>query len=212
VDGEIKKETPVFIKTKGWKGIIERKPVPVYLNEKDIKGKGSMGVSSPVLQAKTGSPVFNDTWVDFTNVREFDSVDAGNFTFDAVLRNISTVEESLCRKIYVSILGTKSAIIVPLCDKGCISDIDLLKGYVWVSGKDNDLSAFGCEMKNFQQVTCTVESRRLKIYLNGKAIFDTDQPVPIGDIIGIRFAVEGAGEIKTVKLASHGRVAYEERF
>lgn len=212
VDGDIKKQTSVFIKTKGWKGIIEKKPVPIYLNAGDIKQKDAMGISSATLREKTGSPVFSDTWVDFTNVRNFDGVDSANFTFETTVHNTSTVEESLCRKIKITLLGTNTAIIVPLSDKGCIADIGVLTGYQWFSGKDTDLSAFGGDMGKFQHVAFTLEKQRLKIYLNNVMILDAKQPITIGDVIGIRYEFEGTGEVKDVKLSSGGKVAYEEKF
>ncbi len=212
VDGEIKKESPVFIKTQGWKGIIEQKPVPIYLTAAEIKAKAAMGMSAAVLRNKTGLAVFNDNWLDFTTVREFDSIDAANFIFESTVRNTSTVEECLCRKIKITVLGTKSAIIIPLCDKGCIADINLLTGYEWIFGKEHDLSAFGCDVKNFQHLAFSVQANRLKVYLNTKMVMDVAQPGSIGAVIGIRFEFEGVGEVKDVKMASPGKAGFEEKF
>ena len=237
VDGAIRRECPVFIRTKGWKGIIGRKPLPVYLTAEEtrvagaaenpaaatrtgVSGNGTsdngrgmqdgsvqsmMGISSRTLQQKTGSNFFNNTWVEFINVREFEGVSAGHFTFTTTLRNTSTVEQCLCRKIMITLLGTDAAIIIPLADKGCISDLNLLTGERWIRGKDNDLSAFGCDFRDFQRVTCTVENHHFKIILNGRPIFDTQQKSTIGRIVGIRIAFEGAGEIKDVSLQGSGQ-------
>lgn len=233
VDGVIRKECPVFIKTKGWKGIIVRKPLPVYLGA-DEMGSGSsegvvpgpggktpaeekglslagidhpvtLGISAAVLQKKTGAALFNDTWVDFTNVRQFDDIPADHFTLSTTLRNTSTVEQCLCRKIKITVLGTESAIIIPLSDKGCISDLFLLTGDRGVNGKDNDLSAFGCDFKDFQRVKCIVEDHQLKIMLNDKLIYTTEQRQSIGEIMGIRISFEGAGEIREVTLQGPAR-------
>ncbi|HWB24910.1 MAG TPA: hypothetical protein VG738_05500 [Chitinophagaceae bacterium] len=212
VDGEIKKESPVFIQTKGWKGIIEKKPVPIYLSAEEIKQQGAMGIPAVTLGKKTGSPVFNDTWVDFTNVREFDSTDAADFSFETTVRNTGTVEQSVCRKIKICVLGTRSAIIIPLSDKGCIADINLLTGYQWIYGKEHDLSAFGCDMGRFQHVAFTVKENRLKVFLNGAMVMDVSQPGSIGAVIGIRYNFEGPGEVKEVKLVSRGKTVYADRF
>lgn len=212
VDGEIKKENPVFIKTKGWKGIIEQKPVPIYLSAADIKGNGSMHITADIMKEKTGLPVFNDTWSYFANVREFQGVDSSDFTFETTLRNMATVEQSLCRKIKVSLLTTQSAIIVPLSDKGCIADIAVLTGFEWINGKDHDLSGFGCDFSDFQHLAVTMHNYHLVISLNGRQVMDTRLPGNNGTLIGIRYEFEGPGEVKDVKLASHGKVAYEEKF
>jgi len=208
VDNKIKKECIVSIKTKGWKGIIETKPVPVYLSAKEIKGKGFMGISDSLFHQKTGTPVFNDTWVKFANVQEFKGIDAGNFTLETTLRNSSAVEASVCRKVNVVILGTGSAIVISFSDKGCVSDLNLLTGDNYISGKDHDMRAFGCDFSQFQDIVCKVEKHHLKIYLNNKLIIDTRQIQTLGKIEGVRFEFEGAGEIKSVKLSTPGKGVY----
>ncbi len=212
VDNKIKKECVVSIKTKGWKGIIETKPIPVYLSAKEIKGKGFMGISDSLFQQKTGTPVFNDTWIKFANVQEYKDIDAGNFIIEATFRNSSAVEASVCRKVNVVILGKGSAIVIPFSDKGCVSDLNLLTGDNYISGKDHDMRAFGCDFSQFQNMTCTVEKHRFKIYLNSKLIMDTPQKQTLGKIEGIRFEFEGAGEIKSVKLSTPGAGVDDDKF
>lgn len=212
VNNIIKKEAIVFIKTKGWKGIITKIPVPVYLSEQEIKGNGHMGITGSVLYQKTGSPVFNDTWVKFSNVKEYSGIDAGNFTLSTTLRNTSTPEQSVCRKTNLVILGTGKAMIIPLADKGCTADIGLLNNEDWITGKNTDLSAFGCDFKHFQNLKCQVKSGRMKVYLNNKQIFNTAQKRTLGRIVGIRFEFEGSGEVKDVKLETPGAPVFEEHF
>jgi len=207
VDGQIKKQSGVFIKTKGWKGIIERNPMPIYLDTAAIKGKGFMGISKATLREEVGSPVFTNTWVSFSNVRQFDNIDAAAFSFETTLRNTSTVTESLCRKVSIDIMGTKSPIIIPLSAKGCISELNLMNGTRLIMGKQTDLSAFGCDIGNFQHLKCTVENKRLKIWLNDKLILEVAQTETIGDVVGVSIAFEGTGEIKDVKLYSPGKAA-----
>jgi hypothetical protein len=212
VDNQVKKECVVSIKTKGWKGIIEQKPVPIYLSAREIKGKGFMGISDSLFHAKIGLPVFNDTWVKFANVQEFKGIDAGNFTLETTFRNASAVEASVCRKVNVVLLGQGTATVIAFSDKGCISDLNLLNAGNYISGKDHDMSAFGCDFSQFQNLKCNVENHHLKIYLNGKLILDTPQKETLGKIQGIRFEFEGAGQVKYVKLATTGAGVYEDHF
>jgi hypothetical protein len=212
VDNEVKKECVVSIKTKGWKAIIETKPIPVYLSAKEIKGKGFMGISDSLFRLKTGTPVFNDTWVKFANVQEFKGIDAGNFTLEATLRNASAVEASVCRRVHVTILGSGSAIVIPFSDKGCISDLDVITPDSYISGKSHDMSAFGCDFSHFQHILCRVEKHALKVYLNNRLILETPQQQTLGKIEGLRFEFEGAGEITGVKLSTPGAGIYQDRF
>ena len=205
VDGEIKKETDVFIPSKGWKGIIQREPLPVYLRPDEVKqDSGFMGVSKTILKEKTGSGIFSGVWVDFANIREFPGITGDHFTLETTVRNTSTVEECLCRKVQIILVGKLSAIIIPLCDKGCISDIGLYYGSGGFSGKDHDLSAFGCDFSQWQQIKCTEADHRLEIELNGHSIFVKNKVESIGDIVGVRVDFEGTGLIKDLHLQGHG--------
>lgn len=212
VDNQIKKESTVFIKTKGWIGIVDHFPVPIYLSPGEIKGQGYMGISGDIMQQKLGVSVFNNTWVKFSNVREFPGIRADDFMLECTLRNTSTAGQSVCSKADLTILGAGAAIIIPIVNKGCIADIGILTGYNWISGKDHDLSAFGCDFTQFQNLKCSVKNHRLKISLNNKQIMDVEQKHSIGRVVGIRFEFEGPGQVKHYKLETPGAQAYEEKF
>ena len=210
VNNEIKKEYVVNIQTHGWKGIIEKAPIPTYLSPAESRADGHMGITTDEMFKKTGSPVFNNVWVKFANVREFKDIDANNFTFDTHLRNTSAVEASVCRRVNAIVLLKGGAIILPLCDKGCISNIGLLAGMHGIDGRDHDLSSFGCDFSNFQDLKCVVANNDLKAYLNGRQAIDIPNLGKLGDIEGIRFEFEGAGEVKNVHLATPGAGAFDQ--
>ena len=204
VDGVIRSQCPVFIPTKGWKGIIRQMPAPVYLAPDEITAGPLMSVSATTLQQKTGKSLFNETWTELSDIREFPDIAADHFTFKATLRNTSTVEQCLCRRIKVTLLGTESVIIIPLSDKGSISTLGMMTGERWISGKEHDLSAFGCDFSSFQQLTCTVADHHFRVFLNDHPIFDREQKLTIGRIMGIRIEFEGSGEIKETSLQGTG--------
>jgi hypothetical protein len=206
VDGEIQKETDVFIPSKGWKGIIRREPIPVYLAPKETKqDSGYMGISAATLREKTGSGIFSGVWVDFANIREFPGIAGDHFSLETTVRNTSTVEQCLCRRIQIVVLGKLNAIMIPLADKGCISDIGLYTGSEAVNGKNHDLSAFGCDFPSWQHLKCTQADHRLEIQLNGRTIFVKDKLLQsIGDLVGVRIIIEGTGEIKDMTLQGRG--------
>lgn len=211
-NGEVKKKNPVYIKTNGWIGIIDKDPVPTYLSNADIHLPGAMGISSKTLALKTGSPVFNNQLVGFYNVREFDDLQGGDFTLETTLRNTSTPNESSCRKAILYILGKQNAIIIPLSAKGCSSALNLYTSSDWVNGKDKDLSAFGCDFSTFQKLTCTVKDMKLNIYLNDKSIFNTPITQTITQIAGICIRFEGSGQIKALKLGNSNKTVLDEKF
>ncbi|MBB5637709.1 hypothetical protein HDE68_003634 [Pedobacter cryoconitis] len=212
VNDSIQKETAVFIKTKGWKGIIDKNPVPVYLSDKEIRHPGYMGVTGTLLAQKTGTVVFNNTWVKFSNVKEYEGIDARNFTLSARLRNTSALEQAVCRRTNIVILGKGKAIIIPLANIGCTADIGLLAGEKWITGKTTDMSAFGCDFGSFQDLRCEVKHKKITIYLNDKQIFSTSQEQDLKEIVGLRVEFEGAGEVKNIELETPGAKRYQEQF
>jgi hypothetical protein len=212
VDNQIKKECVVSIKTKGWKGTIEAGPVPVYLSESDIKHNGYMGVTDSLLSKKTGTAIFNNVETKFANVREFEGIDPGNFSFETTFRNTSKLEASACRKVFVYLLGKGGAIGIPFSDKGCISDLNVLTGNYYMSGKDHDMSAFGCDFSQFQHLKLIVKNHRFMVYNNDKLILNLYQKEPTNGIVGIRYEFEGSGQVKDYKLETPGGKSYGEEF
>jgi len=205
VDGQIRRESEVYVTTKGWKGIVGRSPLPVYLSTQEIKcDSGCIGVTAGVLASKTGSNVFSDSWVTFANVRAFPGVSGDHFTLTTSVRNTATVEQCLCRNIRITLLGKNSVITIPLSDKGCIAGLQLFPGFTPVDGKDHDLSAFGCDFHDWQRLICNVNDRVLKIMLNGRQVFSIQDAGSIGDIVGLRIAFEGSGMIREAVLQGHG--------
>ncbi|MGN6396583.1 MAG: hypothetical protein ACTHMI_13525 [Mucilaginibacter sp.] len=212
VDGQIKKEQPVFIKTGGWLGLIDKSPVPSYLNSDSIHMPNALGVTGQTFARIKGLPVFNDSWALFYNVREFGGLAGNNFSFEATVRNTSTQEQSSCRKMLISVIGSGNGLSVPLADKGCIAALSLYTGEKDISGKEFDLSAFGCDFSNFQHIACSVKDHKFMVCLNGKIIFADAVRRSIGEIRGIMIGFEGAGEIKNVKLGDDKHVVYQEDF
>jgi hypothetical protein len=212
VNGEVKKESPVFIKTKGWVGILDKKPTPTYLSQTDIHLPGALGIPGKTFTEKTGSPVFNDKWVSFYNVSEFDGLNGGDFTLETTLRNTSRPEESSCRKVVVYILGKSNAMVIPLAEKGCISALDMYTSSEWIHGKEKDMSAFGCDFNRFQHFACSIKDMKLSVSLNNKQIFTAPITQTIGDIIGVSISFEGTGEIKDIKLGNKDKVMLQDTF
>lgn len=204
-NNQVLKKSKVFIKTKGWKGIIEHDPVPIYLSNKEIKKDAAIGISLKTLKEKTGLHVFNDINTWFFNIRSFNGLNAGNFQFQATLKNTSSVNMSLCRKVYVYILYDGGAFTIPLADKGCISSLFLSTGQRGIDGKKNDLSKFGCDFTEDQKLECKVQNKVMTIFLNGKPIFKENISENIAELVGIKISFEGTGEIKNVRLGAPGK-------
>ncbi|HEX8060616.1 MAG TPA: hypothetical protein VF473_06745 [Cyclobacteriaceae bacterium] len=197
VNDTIVKEDVVWIKTKGWKGILLTDKTPIYVSDTRLGDK--RGFTSELLREKWESPIFTEHAATLQNVRDFNA-DVNSFEFETLLRNTSTAEECVCRRAIVYLLTSEMAIIVPLSTKGCISELGILTTNGWKSGKENDLSAFGCEFKDMEKLNVGIKDSVLNISLNDNIIFTEKQVNPGGKIVGVRVAFEGAGEMQYAKI------------
>jgi hypothetical protein len=205
VDGTIRRQSEVFVTTKGWKAIVGHNPYPIYLSREETKSdSGRLGVTAATLAEKTGSSVFSGAWVAFADVRPFSDMHGDHFSFSTSLRNTSTVEQCLCRNIRITLLGKNSAIIIPLSDKGCIAGLKFFPGFKPQDGRDHDLSAFGCDFRQWQRLVCTEKERVITITLNGLPVFRAADAVSIGDIVGLNIDFEGTGVIREAVLQGSG--------
>jgi hypothetical protein len=209
VADKIVKETPVFIPTKGWKGIAEKQPLPVYFSDQDIKRDGIIGVGSTQMAKAFNSGEFTGKWVEFSNMREFAGIDADNFVLETRLQNTAKVDESLCRKVRIVVVGTKNPVMLPLATSGCISDLTIFTGDSLIRGKDHDLSAFGCDFSKQQLLRMQIKDRLFTVSLNNKTILTTLQKTSIGQIVGVRVLFEGPGQITAMTLSSGDSVHYD---
>jgi hypothetical protein len=200
-DNAILREKDVFIKTDGWIGIIEQIPVPTYLGKEEINlQENSMAIDQSVLAAKLGKTVFNNVWTNFYKIGNFEPISSDNFEFEITLQNTSTKEESVCQQARVSLVTTKSAIVLPLSSRGCTAAISVFDGENYISGKDTDLSMFGCDFSVPQKLSCKMTSRNLTVSLNDKVIFTISHTSDVGDIVGLSIGFEGAGRISDLTL------------
>jgi hypothetical protein len=183
VDDQVVKEKEVYVQTQGWKGIISLTPIPAYLSAADIGlDHNTMEIAAPTLSGKTGKTVFNDVWTEFYDVHPFDNVDGENFVLQATLQNTSSKEQAVCQNTKVTVLGSSGVIVIPLCGKGCTSAISAYIAGTPLSGKENDLSAFGCDFSKPQALKMEVLNGRLKIYLNNLDIFSFPDAIRMGKI------------------------------
>ncbi len=204
IGNQVVKEHEIFIKTKGWMGIVQQQSVPgakpIYLSSSDINyPDGRMEVSAKTLSSKTGSPVFNDVWSVFCNAKEY-PVDPNHFTFSVTLQNTSVKEASICQQVKVNIITSNGIISLPLCAKGCISDIALRVGDTFIDGKDHDLSVFGYDFSKPAAIKLVVEKHKAIIFLNNQQVFTVPYKRPFGRVVNLMVIFEGAGIARDISI------------
>jgi hypothetical protein len=211
VQNKVVKTHNLLIETNGWVPIVHREPVPVYFTQQDAiaGGKMSLPVSKILEKHIPMQPTPPSVW--FCNVRDFGEIYSDHFTFETSLKNDYSEGSAICQSTMVYLLCEGTAIWVPLCAKGCISDLDLYFTYFYTSGKRDDLSAFGVDFSNYVKLRIESDSGRAKIFVNDHLAYTVPRHILHSKIIGIDFNFKGTGSVDYVSL-SNGKVNYRDDF
>ncbi|MFK7772036.1 MAG: hypothetical protein AB8F94_07845 [Saprospiraceae bacterium] len=197
VDGDIKQEHDLFIKSEGWLGTIDYDPVPKYFEEKRVL-KNNLVLPKNALEeiASSEQPLVST----FHFVDDLGEISGDNFLLETSFRNIYHDKWAVCSSTRLVILGTEGAMIIPFSIPGCVSEIGVMLNDVYLSGKENDLSMFGTDLSQFKNIEVHVENKNVTVSINDKNIYTGQYSDPIGNIVGIRYRFLGAGEVDFLKL------------
>jgi len=211
VGGKIVSRHSLLIKSNGWLAAVLQEPVPVYFSRQDASRDGKLSLSAEQIQSRNIKMQPSPPTVIYSNVTDLGEIYTNDFTFETSVRNDYREGAAACQSTNIYILCEGTAIAIPLCAKGCVSNLDLLFTGFYASGRQQDLSAFGVDFNSFVKVK--VESKKGKgtIYINDKPVYMVDKDIIRSKIVGFDIAFQGAGSVDYVKL-SNGKVKYEDDF
>jgi flagellar basal body-associated protein FliL len=201
----------LLIKSNGWLPIVTQSPVPIYFEKKDVISGGKMSLSIEKIQSRNIKMQPVPPTVLYSNVRDFGEIYSDNFVFETSVRNDYNEGASACQLTTIYLLCEGTAVGIPLCAKGCISNIDLLFTNFYVSGKQADLSAFGVDFNSFVKVRVESKNHKAIIMINDKLVYTVNQDIIRSKIVGFDFIFQGTGSVDYVKLLND-KVNYEDDF
>ena len=200
VNNKIVKERLLMIPTNGWLGLIVNHPVPVYLDSTEFLHPERLQVTPSVI-TKHNIPIEpQPPAVDFCNVGNFKPVPLKNFSFSSEVRNDLHGGAAACQFLQIILFTDYTPVIVQLSAKGCVSELRLLNGGYFISGKENDLSGFGTDLSKWVKVGCRSAGNKLQYFVNDKMVYESPRPLYNENIIGIGYFFQGTGSVKGVKL------------
>jgi len=211
VGGKIVSMHRLLIKSNGWLPIVAQSPVPVYFNKEDVMKDGKMSLSADQIQARNIKMQPDPPTVMYSNVKDFGEIYSDDFVFETSVKDDYREGAAICQVTKLYILCEGTAVGIPLCAKGCISNIDLLFTNFYTTGKQEDLSAFGVDFNSFVKVRVVSKNRKASIFLNDKLVYSVNKDIIKSKIIGFNFTFQGTGSVDYVKL-SNGKVNYEDDF
>ncbi|MDO1445308.1 hypothetical protein Q0590_03550 [Rhodocytophaga aerolata] len=212
INNQVIKEHDVYIKTDGWLALIENEPVPLYVKDKIID-KGILQASLSSLEKFKLASNEQIPWLDYYNVQDFGELASDDFSFETEVKNETNTGNAVCQESRITIMCSNGRMLVPLAIPGCVGNINLTLGDLYLEGRINDLSAFGCDLSQWQKLRLEVKNRQVSIFLNGKQIYRTVYSNDAGKVVGIRYKFMGAGAVNYVRLwDKHKKLVFEDEF
>jgi len=206
---QVVKQHKLEIPTNGWLGIIENKPVPVYLNNSDFIFKDVMRLPVSVIKQKNISMEPQPTLVKYYNVGNFDPVPVTNFSFSVDVKNEYREGAAACQFASVSLITDSGPIIIPLSVKGCVSEINLLSIEWIISGKTANLSGFGVDFSDWVQISCKSAGNKIQYFVNNKLAYEAPMPTDKVKIVGMGYGFQGTGAVKDIDLKEGGKDVFK---
>lgn len=210
----------VHIKTDGWLPMIKRSlsdKVPIYLNPSNIVSEGKLQLTQKALSS-ANIDVSKDFFLRYYNIRDFDGITSDNFDLETRLKCDRLLKAGgprsvACPLMEIMLITEENVFFIPLTTKGCVSELDLLIGETYKSGKDNDLSAFGVDVFDWQTLRLKVENKNATIYLNNTAIHSLKFNDDFGNLKGIIYTFTGIGSVDFLHVRDvNGELVYGDEF
>jgi len=200
VNNKIVKEHTLMIPTDGWLGLIENRPVPIYLSRQEYIHDGILQTPVPVITGKNFAMEPRQPTVSYYNVGNFTPVPLKDFSFSAEVRNDYHAGSGACQYAEITLFTDNTPVVVQLSAKGCISNLRLLNGRYFESGKDHDLSGFGTDLSNWVKVECKSAKNQIQYFVDGKLAYESAAPRYPESIVGMGFTFQGTGSVKNIDL------------
>lgn len=187
-------------------------PIPHYLDGQ-VWQNGRLTVSPEQLRQ---SGFLSDESVPelaYFNVQDFGELSSGNFTLETAIRSDYNLGEAICQESQISIICSEGRIAIPWVVPGCVGTIDLAASEIYLDGQTSDLSAFGCNLSEWQHIRLQVEQQQLSVYRNDSLVFQTSFQQDAGKVAGLRYRFRGAGSVDYVRLLDENqKVVFQDDF
>ncbi len=216
VGDSIVRQHNVHINTDGWQ-VIARSDmgglIPVYLEIPDSDNNHILGISPKILTDSKLDMSANNYFTSYYQVKDFGDIVGDDFSLECKFKNPLGNGGLIGQYLNIVIMNERGRHIVPFSIPGCVANIGVRFNKLVLKGRENDLSALGCDMEQWNRLLLTVKNKVVVIVLNGQEVFKTVYNNPVGRIVGLHFMFFGCGAIDDVRLSDgDGRLVYSDDF
>ncbi|WP_344977282.1 hypothetical protein [Compostibacter hankyongensis] len=202
VNNRIVKEHDLIIPSNGWIVAVEQDPVPVYFKSDECIRNGILHLSAESIRQKNIPMQPKPPVVYYGTVLPETDLMSDNFIFRTRLKSNFSQGSAACQRIFITIYCKQDMFFFPLCAKGCVGgDIGLYLAGKAARSMETDLSAFGCNLNQWVNVSCEVRNKRVQILIDGKKAYETTILNKPAEVLGVRYQFEGTGSIDYMQLS-----------
>ena len=192
---------PVHILTDDWLGLVKydlKDPVPIYLPQEEILENGALHLELETLQA-AGIDLDRDFFVRYYQVKDFGQVSLSDFRLKTKMR-IDSLYQPVCPLMEIMVVAEKDISYLQFMPKGCVANLGFSLGGEYRSSQDSDLSSFGTQVYDWQEIDLQVKHKTAKLLLNGKEIYQLTFTEDFGKVVGLILTFKGAGAVEYLDL------------
>ncbi len=213
-NGKVLKEVGVNITAKDWFCYSKtdfRAIQPEYFSKGIAIHDGVLGVTDDAI-AENNIDFQKDRIYFYTYCPKLMNLAGDNFSYKVRFR-LRKIKNTLCPWIMTEVFCENSFMYFTNTIPGCISEINGKISEHELRGKTTDLSAFGCDLMQWQDLEIKVVNKHVTVYLANKKILEKPYEQSLGLIAGIGFTSNGICEVDKVSLEDlKGKVVYGSEF
>ncbi len=214
VDNKVVKTIDVSIPTKGWfffskPGLF--KGTPAYINAAASVKNGVLSLTREDIVNSRIDPEQQNFYY-YTLFPDKYDVGMDNFSLKTRIA-FKAINNVACPMIVHEVCGQSNSLYFYTTLPGCTGNINLNVGEHFLSGKTTDLSGFGGDVHQWQDVEVIVKDKEATFYINGQKVYSKAYTTSPGLITGLAFMSNGLCEIDHIELKGlDGKLVYANNF
>jgi hypothetical protein len=211
VNDMVVKTIDVSIPTSGW--FFFSKPelfrgLPTYIRPAAALRNGVLSLTREDIVNSKIDPD-KENFYSYTLFPDKFNISSDNFRLKVRIR-FNELKNVVCPQIMCEVTGQSNSLYFSNTVPGCTGSIEANVGEHFMSGKTADLSGFGCNIRQWQDVELVVKDKAAAFYINQKEVFSKSYTKSAGLITGLVFSSNGLCEIDRIQLKGlDGNVFYE---
>lgn len=184
------------ISTNGWLCLADDEPQPIYFKKEETEKGDRIEVDTNVLKKYNLSLHPEAPTVRFFNQKDMGNLSTDNFTFETTIKNEFSTGNNTCQYTQVLIQCKNDIIIVPLGNKACTGNMNLVACGKQLESKTADLTGFGADLTKWTTLRIECRDKLMTFYVNSVKATSFIFPNDPAGIVGVQYRFRGTGAVK----------------